>query len=1000
MPRLIFAIPARRGTVGLIIVLGLGLSFLMWHYAALKEAEKTHARFLRRAQAQASLARGKLLIYEEMLHGLRSAFLGQQDVSRKEFSHVAREILTRHSGVQALEWVQIVPDENRDAVEQKASAELGIPFAIKRRLPDGTFVPAPRSATYSVILYAEPVAGNTAALGYDLTSAPTATELAESAQDKQLKVSRAIRLAQSNGPDEEAGVVFILPVYKTTVPDAPVTSFVEGIFRTQTILAQAHLGETGDGLRSFYLERETAGTAPTLLYANLSGEEPMRKRLPVKLPEIENPANFSDTIELGNRTWTLVIEMDPRWGRLQATRLPAAMFGAGVAITALLALFINGLLQRTARVERAVGARTAQLKENEARFQSILDHSPTLIFVKDLEGGYILFNQRFEQMCGKPRDFIRGRKDDELFPDATAEAYMANDRLVLEAGRPMEFEETAGDGAAVQFWIVHKFPLRNSEGKPYALCGIATNITDRKRAEMELAESRRQLGNLIGQLPGAAFQCLLDTNLTMLFASGGMLALTGFASEDFVSGRVHLASLTHPDDRTTVRTTVAAALEGQRGFEAEYRIVHRDGRERWILVRGRPIPDDNGSIRFLEGLAIDVTALKHAEAEKIAFERNLLETQKLESLGVLAGGIAHDFNNLLTAILGNATLMRYSLPDGAQTNLEQIERAARRAADLCVQMLAYAGKGKVSNGSVNLSELVRDTTSLLEVSIAKNNALILQLADDLPPVPGDPTQLRQIVMNLVINASEAIGERNGGKIAVTTTARDADPAFFRSALHQPKLPAGRYVSLEVRDNGCGMNAETINRIFEPFFTTKFSGRGLGLSAVLGIVQGHRGALFIESQPDQGSVFRLLLPTTEGGPAEEAAPVAADATRQLSATILIADDEEPVRMVLNKVLGQRGAVVHAAADGRQALELFRRHRDEIDLILLDLTMPGLSGEEILQELRRLDAPQKIIIMSGYSEDETMRRCAELGVVGFIGKPFELPDVVAKLRSYLA
>ncbi|MEO6992373.1 MAG: response regulator, partial [Lacunisphaera sp.] len=447
--------------------------------------------------------------------------------------------------------------------------------------------------------------------------------------------------------------------------------------------------------------------------------------------------------------------------------------------------------------------------------------------------------------------------------------------------------------------------------------------------------------------------------------------------------------------------TVATAIQEHRGFEREYRIIHQDGHQKWILLRGRPVYETNGDLRFVEGLAIDVTVLKKAEAEKVAFERNLLETQKLESLGVLAGGIAHDFNNLLTAILGNASLMRYNVPrnEASQAHLEQIENAARRAAELCTQMLAYAGKGKLSSGRIELSKLVRDTTSLLEISIGKNCELMLNLATDLPAVLGDATQLRQIAMNLVINASDAIGERAGGKIAVTTFTRQADAALLRSALHQPKLEPGPYVGLEVRDNGCGMTSDTIARIFEPFYTTKFSGRGLGLSAVLGIVQSHDGALFVESQPNQGSTFRLLLPAAPGLPSESIKPAALSPPPSLRGTILIVDDEEPVRSMIEKMIHRHGGTTLLADNGQRALEIFHEKRATIDLILLDLTMPGLSGEEILHQFRRMEATQKIVIMSGYGEEETMKRCAELGAVGFISKPFELHAVIAKLRSLL-
>ncbi len=518
----------------------------------------------------------------------------------------------------------------------------------------------------------------------------------------------------------------------------------------------------------------------------------------------------------------------------------------------------------------------------------------------------------------------------------------------------------------------------------------------------ELAESRRELDTLLHALPGAAFRCLFDEHMTALFVSEGMLPLTGYPAEDYIAGRCHIAGLTLPADRPVVRAAVTGAMQQRQPFEVEYRFAHRDGREKWVLVRGRPIHAADGRFRFLEGLAIDVTALKLAEQEKLAIERQLLEAQKLESLGVLAGGIAHDFNNILTTVLMNATLAR-RVTDAAgpvTPHLAQIEEAARRATDLCQQMLAYAGKGKLVTDRIDLSALVRDTATLLEVTIRKSTRLDLRLADRLPPVLADATQLRQIVMNLVLNAADAIGEKPG-VVTVTTCAQAADAAFLRTALGHPELPSGTYVGLEVTDNGAGMPPETIARIFEPFFSTKFSGRGLGLAAVRGIVQAHRGALFVGSQPGTGSTFRLLLPATSGAAGASATPFPAPSSApvKLAGLVLVVDDEPSVRNIVAAVLEAHGATVLAAADGEAALALLRAHADRVALILLDMTMPGLSGEETLRRFRMANSRHPVILMSGFSEAQTMKRTTDLGVAGFVQKPFEIGTFLASVRPFL-
>jgi PAS domain S-box-containing protein len=865
---------SHRSTVALVLLAGLALSFLTWHYARKQEARQIHAAFLRRAQTQATVTREHLNTYEEMVYSLRGAFVGQESVTRSEFARVAQGLLERHAGVQGLEWVRIVPRAERAAFEKQASTELGRPFVIQRRDSTGALHPAAEDEEYTVVTYAEPLAGNEAALGFDVTTAPTAQTVASARAERKFKVSPSFQLLQSQPQINEPGVVFILPVSLADAPGNPVVGFAEGVFHVQTMLAQSHQLTTNDALDTYYLDLDSGQPAPVLLYANLAGVEPMRQPgVAVAPPALHAPEDFQDTLTIGDRHWLMVIQQNPSWAAGLKTNEPLLILAAGVTITFLLALFINSLLQRTDRVEREVRLRTAQLRESEARLQAIIDHNPNAIFAKDLEGRYVLVNRQHERNWQKSAASMIGRNDEQLFPPDLAAGFRSADRRVLESGDVLKYEFTVNlpPQAGPTSHIVQKFPLRDAAGKIYGIGCVSTDITDRKQVE----------------------------------------------------------------------------------------------------------------------------------ADKLAFERNLLETQKLESLGVLAGGIAHDFNNILTAVLSNASLARLAMgkTGPGEGYLQQIEHAARRAADLCAQMLAYAGKGKLSTGPLDLSHLVRDTTSLLEVAISKNCLLTLHLADPMPPVLADATQLRQIVMNLVINSSDAIGERPDGKITVTTFTRQADAALFRTALHQPKLAAGLYAGLEVRDNGSGMSPETIERIFEPFFTTKFSGRGLGLSAVLGIVQSHHGALFVESRPGEGSTFRLLLPVAAVAPEPKSVAKSVAAKPDLHGTVLVVDDEEAVRFVMGEVIRMHGATALLAADGAQALEICQQQGDKIDLILLDLTMPGLSGEDVMRQLQQRNIHKKVVVMSGYSEEETMRRCAELGVAAFLRKPFELDAVVAKLQTLL-
>ncbi len=394
-----------------------------------------------------------------------------------------------------------------------------------------------------------------------------------------------------------------------------------------------------------------------------------------------------------------------------------------------------------------------------------------------------------------------------------------------------------------------------------------------------------------------------------------------------------------------------------------------------------------------------------AHRQKVEEQRRRLETQiqhaqKLESLGVLAGGIAHDFNNILMGVLGNADLglLELSPVSPVRENLEEIRRAATRAADLCRQMLAYSGKGRFVVEPIDLSDVVREMAHMLGVSISKNVGLRYDFAENLPAVEADVTQIRQVVMNLITNASEAIGEASG-MISVTTGASECDRARLGETYLAEDLAEGVYVTLEVSDTGCGMDAETKAKIFDPFFSTKFAGRGLGLAALLGIVRGHRGAVTVDSEVGRGTTFTVLLPAC-GLPAVGHRPGEAEGVSwRGSGTILLTDDEETVRTVGKRMLEAIGFEVLTANDGREAVEMYRKHTGRIDCVILDLTMPHMDGEAALHELRRIDPGARVLLSSGYDEQEVTARFCEAGMAGFIQKPYQLETLAAQLRQVL-
>ncbi len=424
----------------------------------------------------------------------------------------------------------------------------------------------------------------------------------------------------------------------------------------------------------------------------------------------------------------------------------------------------------------------------------------------------------------------------------------------------------------------------------------------------------------------------------------------------------------------------------------------RDGVQRPIAGSAAPVHDRSGQIVSVVLVFRDLTDRLQAEQARRAWERTLQETQKLESLGVLAGGIAHDFNNLLTGMLGNASLALLDLPPDAPAyaSVAQIEVAAQRAAELTRQLLAYSGRGRFTVQRLDLNVLVSEMLTLVQSSIAKTVSLQLHLTPQLPTIDADATQLRQVVMNLVVNASEAMGAQPG-TMTVTTGVRDVTRAELAQTYLALDVPAGTYISFAVADTGSGMDARTRGKIFEPFFTTKFTGRGLGLAAVLGIVRGHHGALTVDSTPGRGTTFTSLLPAA-GEPLDSLPARPGPTTRWRGhGTVLVIDDDAEVRGFVGRALEYAGFTVLTAADGQQGVDVFRQEAATITWVLLDLTMPVLNGGMTFHAIRHIKADARVVLMSGYSEQEATAHFVGDGLAGFLQKPFTIADLETQLQQ---
>lgn len=538
--------------------------------------------------------------------------------------------------------------------------------------------------------------------------------------------------------------------------------------------------------------------------------------------------------------------------------------------------------------------------------------------------------------------------------------------------------------------------VRDGERRPLHYVGTVENVAKAREEEQQrnlrtqgLAESNALLDVLFNKAPIGIG--VWDRELRYVRVNPAMAEMNGLAMEAH-KGKTLLELLPKVDP--AVMNALQRVLETGEPIldqEAAGETPASPGKLRHWRVNYFPI-HQAGQVTGVGVVCNEITE-KRLSAER------LRQTAKLESLGVLAGGIAHDFNNLLTGILGNASLLAADLPadSPAQEMIKGVSNAGERAADLTRQLLAYAGKGRFVVQPLDLTPMVKEITQLLDVSILGGINLNYDLRPDLPQVEADRGQMQQVIMNLVINAAEAVGEGQKGTVTVATGVCDLDGgSSVESGIGE--VPAGRYVLLEVSDTGCGMDEDTKARIFDPFFTTKFMGRGLGLSAVLGIVRGHKGVLRVTSSPGQGCTFQMLLPALAGA-AEAREPVKEIPKLMAHGTVLVVDDEAIVRQLGTAVLKHFGYEVLLAENGLEAVHVFQSDPDRIDVVLLDMTMPKMSGEETLREILKLKPKARVILSSGYNEVEANRRFAGLTFAGFIQKPYTAAQLGEKIKSVL-
>jgi two-component system cell cycle sensor histidine kinase/response regulator CckA len=667
----------------------------------------------------------------------------------------------------------------------------------------------------------------------------------------------------------------------------------------------------------------------------------------------------------------------------------------GFVVVSVAVVFLLDLQWRTlSRLEREalrrIAAEEAE-RERQLWFEITLASIGDGVVATDAEGKVTFMNAVASELTGWRVADARGLALHDVF-------HIVNEQTGAQAENPIDrvIKEGVIVGLANHTLLIsrdgRRVPVDDSgapikrDGRTVGAVLVFRDVTARRRAEREAAYLAAIVESSDDAIIGISIDGIIQT------WNAGAERLYSYPAAEIIG---HQISELVPSDRLAEEANILTRLGAGESVEHHETAGLRNGGALIdVSLTISPIRDKSGQIIGASHVARDITEQKRAA-------ENMRQTQKLESLGVLAGGIAHDFNNLLAGIVGNASLALEDIsPDSpARQSIQDAIAAGKRAAQLTQQMLAYSGRGRFVVDRIDLSRYIREEVPLIQAAIPRTVALELALQENLPAIEADTSQIHQLVMNLVINGAEAIPEGKTGTVTIITGRQQLDERHVREhgGAAIGRLEPGTYVLLEVRDTGSGMDEATKATIFDPFFTTKFTGRGLGLAAVLGIVRGHAGAIEVVSAPERGTVFRVFFPALAVAPDHQ--PKQHQGIRDLSGrgAILVIDDEQIVRSMVKRALEHYGYSVLLAEDGERGLELFRQAADHIQCIVLDMTMPVMSGEETLSRLRALCSDIPVILSSGFNEAEAMRRFEGKGLAGFIQKPYTVSALAEKIKD---
>jgi len=691
---------------------------------------------------------------------------------------------------------------------------------------------------------------------------------------------------------------------------------------------------------------------------------------------------YRNSFTSADQTFTLKLEAAPAFLDQHPLNLSyqAALFS--LLSFFLFLLFLYRSNSNKQRMKAIIAEKTQQIRQEQRLFKDLIQHAPTMISIRDLQDHYLHINQQYCDVHQISQTEALATPLEQRFDAETLQDIRQSDAIVLKTGKEYRFEEHIG----THHYLSLKFPLYDDQEHIYALCCISTDRSD----ELRLLQQSQRLSTIIEQ----------SSNLILLTNADGIIEYvnpafeqcTGYSASEVIGQNPKIVS-SGKHSKAFYEELWSTITQGK-NWTADFTNRKKDGSLYYVSQHITPLSDSQGTITGYVSVQQDISEQRH-------LQHSLQHSDRVKALGVLAGGIAHDFNNLLTSIIGNAHRIKQA--KGNDKSLQAILKSANTAAKLCKQMLDYSGQGDFLMQPLDLHKTLQHISDIVQVSVPQNVHFSIDIQAGLQPILADESQIQQVILNLALNAFESIHHEQG-KVQLRLFTQHINADTLSQCINKHDLKPGHYSCLSIRDNGCGIDEQTLKKIFDPFFSTKETGRGLGMSALLGILQAHHAGLIIDSVVQQGTSMQVLFPIcqTEKNPPSQPKPQAANkqpktAEQTAEQTILIVDDEASIREVLSFILQDAGYRVLQADDGLAGLQIFKQHKDSIAMVVLDMTMPRMNGEACYQAMQAIRPELKVLFSSGYSENS--QEIDSNTYIRFLQKPYTPAELLAHIEELL-